>query len=148
MAAPSPEWFQLRQVPASGLEKAVQSPWLPVRIPFRLGGVAAGNDLFTLVERGLLGEVVLAVQLRNIGRDGRAACVNPGAPADGVAGVHGGGEILAMAIGAFEVTEDGAPSQANASHEEAHLGLLRPGRGGEKQSEYRSGEKSCHGFLP
>ena len=106
---------------------AVPSGSEPVRMSWRFGLVAAAvDDLARLVERGLLGEAggVVVVQRGEARGDRLALGVDPGAVADAVAGVLGGGgeigapglagdagglgEAGAPGVGAFEAAEVGA----------------------------------------
>src|SRR5260221_9094002 len=95
----------------------------------RVGRVAPAVDHFAfLAERGLLVEVVPAVQLIDVARDDHAPRVLPRAPADAVAGVNPGraevgvpglaagshrlGERLAVLVGPRETAQVGALARA------------------------------------
>src|SRR5580692_4431061 len=107
---------------------------------------AAIDDVAFFGKRGLLGQVVLAMQLRDILGDDDALGIGPGAFADAIAcigcrlavgclgaqiGVPGmaagtGGlrELLATLVCARQPAEIGAVAGADAGDEERHAGLL------------------------
>ena len=65
----------------------------------RFGRVAAAvDDRAVLVERGLLGEVVVAVELLEVARDHHALRVLPGTVADAVARVDRGSPSVACVL--------------------------------------------------
>ena len=113
-------------------------------------------DLALFGQRGLLGEVVGAVQFGDVLRDRYTLCVHPRTRADTVPRVDRASalrrqvgvsclcartdrrrEPLAMLVGASNSAEIGALARADTCHEERHIGLLRPRRRDTKNRETR-----------
>ncbi|MCY1437422.1 hypothetical protein D9M71_535830 [compost metagenome] len=138
-----------------------------------VGLVAAALDLLpVLIQSGLLVQVVLAVQLREILGDDHALGVLPRPVADAITGVHRGGsagstgaqigtpgvlartagsaQFLAELVGAGQAAKVGALARAMAGDEEGHIGLAGETAGQRQQGRrYGEGEsRLAHGSPP
>src|SRR4051794_7790365 len=127
----------------------------------------AVDDFALLVERGLLGQVVLAVQLGDVLGNDHALGVLPWALADavaridghratsrlrreiGVPGLSAGAcrlrQRLAIFVGAVEPAEIRAFAGSGAGDEERHVGLLREGAAADEGDGGSCGESACDG---